>query len=137
MTTSLDEIKIVNGSCPFVTGELAFQDSAPINQCVFLASQLHTVKSRAEAFSLVASIEHGCGSCSNVILHPIEGENSVEVIWSGCGNVKGPIIDKALKGLELKNLDLIEEHSGFAHVIVVSNSTYAEIEKRFISAYTN
>lgn len=131
-----NEIKVVTGICPFTSNGLAFQDPAPIHQCVFLPSNLHSVSSRDEAFSLVASIEHGCGSCSNVILHPIKDTNDIEIIWSGCGNVKGPIIDQALKGLEVKSLNLIEEQNGSAHIVVALNTSYDEIKNRFIRVYT-
>ena len=136
MSHSLNEIKIVTGPCPFTTGELAFQDSAAIHQCVFLPSNLHTVTTREEAYQLVASIEHGCGSCSNVILHPIDS-NEVEVIWSGCGNVKGPIIDKALQGLTVKDLNLVEDQKASVHILVVSDCSFADLNNRFTAVYTN
>lgn len=126
-------IKIVTGSCPFNEGNLAFQDSAPVHQCIFHSDNLHVVNSREEALQLVASVEKGCGSCSNVILHEIEGH--VEVIWSGCGNVKGPIIDKALQGLAAEKSDLLTEAEGSAHVITVANTTLSDVRNRFETVY--
>ncbi|MCF7987338.1 MAG: hypothetical protein K9L60_07200 [Methylovulum sp.] len=137
MTLSIHDVKVVTGNCPYHTGELAFQDPAPIHQCVFLANNLHVVTTREEAFSLVASVEKGCGSCSNIILHPIANENKVEIIWSGCGNVKSPIIDKALTGLQLNDLNIVEENNHSAHILVALDCSPKDIENRFMAVYSS
>ena len=133
--TKLENITIVTGSCPFNTGGLAFQDAAPIHQCVFVPSNLHTVESRQAAFNFVSSIEHGCGSCSNVILYG--DENSVEVVWSGCGNVQAPIINRSLQGLEIEDLGFINENGRTAHIILVKNVSLTEVTSRFEAIYLN
>ncbi len=135
MSVSQDKVMIVPGMCPHNDGSLAFQEPAPIHQCVFVPSNLRTVESRQAAFNLVASIEQGCGSCSNVILHA--REDGVEVIWSGCGNVQGPIIDKALRGLTVQNLDLVNENGGSAHILLVTDANLLEVKNRFEGVYSN
>lgn len=135
MSASQEKVMVVPGICPHTTGGLAFQEPAPIHQCVFVPSNLHTVESRQAAFSFVASIEKGCGSCSNVILHG--GREGVEVIWSGCGNVQGPIIDRALRGLTVKNLDLVNENGGSAHIFLVTNTSLQEVKSRFEAVYSS
>ncbi|MFM8331334.1 MAG: hypothetical protein ACKN9T_06565 [Candidatus Methylumidiphilus sp.] len=83
----------------------------------------------------MASIEHGCGSCSNVILHG--ADHGVEVIWSGCGNVQGPIINQALRGLTVQDLDLVDEGKGSAHIFLVADASLAEVKTRFEAVYSS
>ena len=135
MSTQQEKVMIVPGTCPYTIGGLAFQEPAPIHQCIFVPSNLHTVESRQAAFNFVASIERGCGSCSNVILHG--SDDGVEVIWSGCGNVKGPIIDQALQGLPVTNLNLVDETGGSAHVLLVKHASLPEVKSRFEAVYSS
>lgn len=137
MFTQLEEkhIKIVTGNCPFNAGGLAFQDPAPIHQCIFVPSNLHTVESRQAAFDFVSSIEQGCGSCSNVILHG--DENSVEIVWSGCENVRLPIINKSLHGLAVEDLGFVNNNGRSAHIIHVKDSSLHEVKSRFEAVYSN
>jgi len=135
MSTSQEHVMIVPGICPHSIGGLAFQEPAPIHQCIFVPSNLHTVESRQAAFNFVASIEQGCGSCSNVILHG--GADGVEVIWSGCGNVQGPIIERALQGLTVKNLNLVKENDGSAHILLVTDVSLPEVQSRFEAVYSS
>jgi hypothetical protein len=131
--TKLENITIVTGACPFNAGGLAFQDAAPIHQCVFVPNNLHTVESRQAAFNFASSIERGCGSCSNVVLHG--DENSAEVVWSGCGNVQAPIINRSLQGLETEDLGFINENGKTAHIILVKDASLSEVKSRFEAIY--
>jgi hypothetical protein len=133
--TETKNAKIVTGNCPFNAGGLLFQDPAPIHECVFVPSNLHTVESRQAAFDFVSSIEHGCGSCSNVILHG--DETGVEVVWSGCGNVKAPIINKSLQGLAVDDLGFVNENGRTAHIIFVKDASLREVKSRFEAVYSN
>lgn len=123
------------GECPYNALASEVQEFDSILACAFQAKSLYTVESREHAFLLVESIEQGIGSCSNLILHEIDGY--VEIIWSGCHHVRGPVINKALQGLHATSMNIINEVDGSSRVITVVEASLQEVQSRFDNLYSS
>lgn len=116
-------------SCQFNTGDIDLRDSGSIDNCIFNSDSLRIVESNEEDFSITSSLEYGFGSCSSIVVHKIESQ--VEIIWSGCINLKKAVIEKALQGFDISSMNLLNESEGTSCVITVANASIYDVKSRF------